>query len=60
MTENRSIQNIIITDRLILEKINPDDYDFLISLLNSKVTKLGFRFEKEMELETKKLHVYTN
>jgi [ribosomal protein S5]-alanine N-acetyltransferase len=36
MTENRLIQNIIITDRLILEKINPDDYDFLISLLNSK------------------------
>ncbi|HSZ32723.1 MAG TPA: GNAT family N-acetyltransferase [Puia sp.] len=36
MTENMLIQNIIITDRLILEKIKPDDHDFLISLLNSK------------------------
>jgi RimJ/RimL family protein N-acetyltransferase len=36
MTENRLLQNIIITDRLILEKIKPDDHDFLISLLNSK------------------------
>ncbi len=36
MTESSLIQNIIITDRLILEKINPDDHDFLISLLNSK------------------------
>jgi [ribosomal protein S5]-alanine N-acetyltransferase len=36
MTENRLIQNIILTDRPILEKIKPDDHDFLISLLNSK------------------------
>ncbi len=36
MKETKPIQNTIITDRLILEEINPDDHDFLISILNSK------------------------
>jgi [ribosomal protein S5]-alanine N-acetyltransferase len=36
MSENALIPNIIMTERLILEKIKPDDHDFLISLLNSK------------------------
>lgn len=31
-----SIQNTILTERLILEKINIDDCDFIISLVNSK------------------------
>ena len=36
MTEMSLIQNAITSDRLILEKINLDDHNFLISLLNSK------------------------
>jgi ribosomal-protein-alanine N-acetyltransferase len=36
MTENLLIQNTILTDRLILEKLNLDDSDFIKSLVNTK------------------------
>jgi [ribosomal protein S5]-alanine N-acetyltransferase len=36
MKKDLRIQNTIITDRLNLEIINLDDYDFIMSLVNSK------------------------
>lgn len=36
MIKNSRIQNSILTDRLLLEKLRADDYDFILSLVNSK------------------------
>ena len=36
MIKNSRIQNSILTDRLILEKLKADDYDFILSIVNSR------------------------
>ena len=36
MIRNPRIQNSILTDRLILEKLKVDDYDFILSIVNSQ------------------------
>jgi ribosomal-protein-alanine N-acetyltransferase len=36
MIKNSRIQNSILTDRLLLEKLRVEDYDFILSLVNSK------------------------
>ena len=36
MIKNSRVQNSILTDRLILEKLKLDDYDFILALVNSK------------------------
>jgi ribosomal-protein-alanine N-acetyltransferase len=36
MIKNSRIQNLISTDRLVLEKIKVNDYDFILSIVNSK------------------------
>jgi ribosomal-protein-alanine N-acetyltransferase len=36
MIKNSRIQNSILTNRLILKKLRVDDYDFILSLVNSK------------------------
>ena len=36
MIKNSRIQNTILTDRLTLEIIKADDYDFILSIVNSK------------------------
>src|SRR5579863_875907 len=36
MIKNSRIQNSILTERLILEKLRVDDYDFILSIVNSK------------------------
>ena len=35
MITNSRIQNSILTDRLMLEKLRLDDYDFILSLVNT-------------------------
>ena len=35
MIKNSRIQNSILTDRLMLEKLKVDDYDFILSLVNT-------------------------
>src|ERR1700749_1758123 len=36
MITNSRIQNSILTDRLMLEKLRVDDFDFILSLVNTK------------------------
>jgi len=36
MIKNSRIQNSILTDRLLLKKLRVEDYDFILSLVNSK------------------------